>query len=407
MGPSEAVSLVDILRPECGKDVGVTLLCLAGFERPVWNKVENAGGAVACQYWAKVEPSQPNHDDEDVNYAVSRLLEADRPLAALHFADLVWRRVESRPIRAILSNLRSSQELRHGGTGLDAHDIRRALEVLGERNALTQSEMARLELLYLDLFWLDEDGIPNLEKEVEDKPERFCEAVALLYRPEGDDAEPAEPERTAALRAYRMLDKMARIPGHDDNGVLSVRRLAEWIRKVRDLCEANGRTRECDRHIGRLLSKAPTGEDGVWPCEPVREVLDAVMNDDIAGGFQIGTRNSRRAQIRSEGGGAGTRVGGAIRGMGQSVRLLVSEGGDRTSHTGVGLRERRHLVGPGGGDPAALGVLRLPTTGEDHRDESKRPSMKGEGRPQNLAPNTTRTSAPPVRTRTGSAPANA
>ena len=158
MGSSAAVSLVETLRQACTDDVGVMLLCLVGFERPVWSKLEAVGETVSSQYWDKVEPTWRTHGDEDINYAVSRLLEAGRPLAALNFAYLDWGRVESRHIHAMLSGLPGSVERKHGIPRLDPHYIQLALKVLDERCALTQTEMARLELLYLDLFWLDEDG---------------------------------------------------------------------------------------------------------------------------------------------------------------------------------------------------------------------------------------------------------
>ena len=306
MGSSAAVSLVETLRQACTDDVGVMLLCLVGFERPVWSKLEAVGETVSSQYWDKVEPTWRTHGDEDINYAVSRLLAAGRPLVALNFAYLDWGRVESRHIHAMLSDLPGSVERKHGIPRLDPHHIQQALKVLDERCALTQTEMARLELLYLDLFCLDEDGVPNLEREVENKPELFCEAVTLAYpHPrEGDDhaVEPTESELKAAQRANRLLDKLACVPGHDDDGVLNERRLTDWIRRAQELCEENGRRRVADHHIGQLLSKAPAGKDGIWPCEPVREALEIVLNDDIKTGFQIGRQKSRGTQLRGEGG---------------------------------------------------------------------------------------------------------
>lgn len=96
----------------------------------------------------------------------------------------------------------------------------------------------------------------------------------------------------------RLLDKLACVLGHDGSGALSAPELMGWIRKAQEICEANGRRRVCDGQIGQLLSNAPVGEDGVWPCEPVRAALDAVLNEDIETGFQIGRRNARGARWR-------------------------------------------------------------------------------------------------------------
>lgn len=304
MDTTRAVSLVETLWPECGHDVGVTLLCLTGFEKPVWNGLAQFCPTVAHEYWARVEPSYGRLDNEEIDYAVAQLVAVGRPLAALDLAHIDWGRVESKHIQAILSDLPGSEEKRHGSARVHAYSIQRAFKVLNQRRALTQTEMAQLEWLYMDLFWLDEEGVPNLEREVEAKPELFWQAVTLVYRGEGLDYDqlPTEDQKSAATRAYRVLHKLARIPGHDDNGDLCADELTDWVRKVQELCESNGRRCMGDQHIGQLLSKAPTGKDGAWPCEPVREALEAVLNEDIETGFQIGRQNSRGAQIRGDGG---------------------------------------------------------------------------------------------------------
>lgn len=304
VGSEIAVSLVEMLWSECSDEMGVKLLCLAAFERSVWDRLDAFGDSVADCYWKTVEATWRRHADEDINYAASRLLAANRPAAALEFAHLDWGRLESRHIHKILSQLPSSDEGQRRGARPDRYQIRGAIEVLTERNVFEQADLARLELLYMDVFFLDDEGVPNLEKEVEANPELFCEAVTLAYRREDQDdkAELSERERNLAQTAYQLLDSITRIPGHDENGNLSEERLADWIRKSQALCEANGRRRMCDYQIGELLSAAPLGEDGIWPCEPVRTVLDAVLNDDIRGGFQTGRRNSRGVQLRTAGG---------------------------------------------------------------------------------------------------------
>ena len=305
VGGTPAIRLVKALWPACSESVGVKLLCLCSFDRLVWSKVEGMGKTIADKYWANVHPSWRQHTEEDINYAVSRLLAAGRPRAALDFAYLDWGRVVSGHIHRILSDLPGSDETIQRSVRLDPYRIQQAFRVLNERRALTQEKLARLEFLYLELFWLEEGGVPNLEKEIEANPDLFCEAVALVYRRNGtgaDESVPTERERNLAQKAHRLLDKLARIPGHDSEGVLNADRLTDWIVRAQKLCDASGRRYSGDHHIGQLLSKAPLGKDGVWPCAPVREALEAVLNDDIAEGFHLGVRNSRGAHWRAEGG---------------------------------------------------------------------------------------------------------
>ena len=305
VGEVRAVGIVQRLWSRYGLDVGIRLLCLCGFSRHVWVEVFRMGKDAADQYWAKVQLlSPPNHTPDDINFAVSRLLEAGRPLTALVYAHVNWGRVESGNIREVLEGLPTSDELTRSEMRLDAYAIREALKVLNQRKAFSQSEMASLEFLYLDWFWLDQEELPNLEREVEANPEIFCNAVAVAYRREGEKTqkEPTEEQQRAAQRAYRLLDKIKRIPGHDVDGVLSTEYLTAWVRKARKICQKNGHRRSGDQKIGTLLANAPMGDDGVWPCSAVREALEEVLNEDIGTGFEIGRRNLRGVHWRGEGG---------------------------------------------------------------------------------------------------------
>lgn len=304
VGQDLAITLVQRLWGECREDVGMKLLCLCGFDRAVWSAVDGMGDEVAHEYWTKVQPSWGRHTDDDLNHAVVRLVEVGRPRAAFDYAHLDWGRVQSEHIRQILLDLPTSEEPSQRGGQLDAYTIQQAFKVLNERNVFSQSELAQLEFLYLDVFWFEEGGVPNLEKEIEENPDLFCQAITLVYRHE-DDTERRDPtpkESRAAAKVHRLLDKLTRLPGHDMDGTLQAEKLTDWVLKAQQLCESNGRKRIGDQQIGQLLANAPTGDDEVWPCVPVRETLETVLNEDVQLGFEIGRRNSRGAHIRSEGG---------------------------------------------------------------------------------------------------------
>ena len=57
-----------------------------------------------------------------------------------------------------------------------------------------------------------------------------------------------------------------------------------------------------DISIGEMLAYAPPDPDGVWPCEPVRDVLEELHSADIMRGAHTGLFNSRGAHWRGDGG---------------------------------------------------------------------------------------------------------
>ena len=332
LGTVSAIPLVEEARRRHGPDIGVKLLCLCSFDRPIWSKVEEAGGTVPGKYWAEVQPRWKNPTDQDLNYAVAQLIAAGRPGAAMDYAQLDWERIESRHICRILEDLPKGDEADYHHLRVDKHTIKRALEVIGQRQAFSRARLANLELLYLDLFWVDGDSPPNLEREIESNPELFCEAIATAYRPRNKDQnEPDEGEKNRVQMAYRLLMTLSQIPGHDEDGNLASDKILAWIDRVRSRCDDSGHIDACDHHIGQLLSNAPVGDDGVWPCIPVREVLETILNDEVKIGFRNGRYSAPRRATPLGRRRAGAGAGPAIRGLGQGVRLFVSQSGRRAT----------------------------------------------------------------------------
>ena len=59
------------------------------------------------------------------------------------------------------------------------------------------------------------------------------------------------------------------------------------------MCVERDRKDIGDQEIGRILANSLLGMDGIWPCELVRDLLDAVASKHIGIGFTIGKRNLR------------------------------------------------------------------------------------------------------------------
>jgi hypothetical protein len=95
---------------------------------------------------------------------------------------------------------------------------------------------------------------------------------------------------------------LSRIPGHNTQGELELERLLSWINQVRASCAELARVEACDLQIGKLFSKAPIGNDGVWPCEPLREVIEQIATEELEEGITSGLFNSRGVHWRGEGG---------------------------------------------------------------------------------------------------------
>jgi hypothetical protein len=136
----------------------------------------------------------------------------------------------------------------------------------------------------------------------------FIQAIVWTYKRRDEAKDPPEwgvaPEDVEryAERGQKLLEAIARVPGHDEFGKLRADRLAMWIKTVRDACMELGRVEVADTSLGKLLSSAPEGNDGVWPCEPVRQVMEEIQSEKISDGARTGLYNMRGIHVRGEGG---------------------------------------------------------------------------------------------------------
>lgn len=288
------------------------LLLLAPFRRDMWQLVDNLDEQHQAAYWREVVPDWVHDAGDENNQAIERLLAVQRPRAVFAFAHFQLESVRSDLLFRLMSEMVTEGKDQPGQYQLDQHNIERAFVLLDENSELTIEQKASLEFAYIDALsqpWSKREGygIPNLERYVESHPELFVQAVAWVYkRRDGEDPPEvkvgADQAKHLAERGYKLLEGLERMPGHDDLGELRAENLAAWIRTVRDSCAELGRLDVADLCIGKLLSGAPIGKDGVWPCETVRQAMEEVHSKNVMRGAHTGLYNSRGVTWRGEGG---------------------------------------------------------------------------------------------------------
>ena len=191
---------------------------------------------------------------------------------------------------------------------MEPYYIPQSFKLLHQSGEISADEMALLEFQYLDALDQQEYGIPNLEKQIEDNPDLFVQAISISYRRKDGvedlvllGATGSEERSKWAKATTNLLEKFVRIPGRDKDGDIDANKLLYWISSVRAKCKELARSEIGDFQIGKLLAKAPIGKDAIWPCEPVRKVLEDIANESIAEGMTNGLFNARGAHWRDPG----------------------------------------------------------------------------------------------------------
>lgn len=291
----------------------VRLLLLAPFRRSTWQLVDELDEEHRQNYWLEVPPDLLHDSDDERVEAVERLLACRRPRAAFACVRFELELLGPELLFRLMSDVVKDGNDQPGQYQLEHYYVEKAFQILDSDPKLTLEQKAGLEFVYIGALyqpWRERasSGIPNLEKYIELHPEFFVQLVVWTYKRKDEGEDPREwkvaPEQVpqAAERGHRILDGLSRIPGHDDLGELQADRLAAWVKHVRDSCAALDRLDIADVCIGNLLSGAPVGADGVWPCEPVRQVMEDVRSNNMMRGAHTGLYNSRGVTWRGEGG---------------------------------------------------------------------------------------------------------
>lgn len=317
---------------DLSQDEIARLFVLAPFDKITWKLVDTLGEATQAKYWNEVMPEWIHASDAESNEAIERLLKAERPRAAFSCIRLEPGKVDAQILFRLLSAIAQGGNEQSGQYMLEHYNLEEAFKHLNASSVLTPEQMAGLEFAYIEVLarpWNNRRnyGIPNLERYVETHPELFVQAVVWAYRRKDGATDPAEfqvqPEqaKTMAARGYKLLEAIERIPGNNDLGELETGGLGKWIATVRQSCSELGRAEIADICIGKMLAGAPIGKDGVWPCEPVRDVIEDIQSEDLMRGAHTGVYNSRGAHWRGKGGSQERELAEKYRAWSQSLQV--------------------------------------------------------------------------------------
>jgi hypothetical protein len=306
--PSEVRNVITAAYASLDDSQFMTLLALAPFTKNTWAIASDLGAELAADFWREVPVGWGRLSDEECDVAVGKLLEAGRPRATFQMIRFELDRLPSKLLFRILDEVTTSKEDTPINQ-LETYAIKEAFKSLNERAEIAVGEMAALEYRYLPVLEREEGSIPNLEKQIEQNPEMFAQAIAYVFRRSDDQEDPeelrADDEEISSIRAkhaYGLLDRLRRIPGTKDDGEVDADRLIAWINALRVSLKSLARVDVGDLRIGELIAKSSVGKDGVWPCEGVREAMEQVLNKRISEGFRTGTFNLRGVHSRGEGG---------------------------------------------------------------------------------------------------------
>jgi hypothetical protein len=293
-----------------GENKKLRLLLNAPFRRRTWLHVNALQKELSERYWKEVYPQWAKYDRDEYHELITRLLEVNRPRAAFSVIHMNPEEVEPTVLLRLMTEVATNNAEPHGHYMFQSYDIARALKALDRSAAVSDEQMAQLEFFYLSALTDDQYGIPHLEAQLSQSPAMFMQAIGLCYKRSDDGEDPPEwrpagidgVESSVANQAYRLLKKARRIPGTQADRTIKIDDLKSWISEITSLCKKYAREKVGEHVVGEFLARCAAGEDGIWPCEPVRQAIEELGTEEILEGMIIGAVNSRGAVWHGEGG---------------------------------------------------------------------------------------------------------
>ena len=273
-----------------------------------WLLVNNSQ-TVCNAYWKLVKPVPRTVTDSDANVVVDRLLNVNRPIAALFSVQYLLGNVETKHLVRMLQLMPVTIYGQPKRIQTDEHLISLVFETLEMKSDITIDEKINLELLHFRSIEKSENGTPNLCKKFTSSPTFYAETICENYTTRSTAVkhmkfESEDQERTELSRSrFMALWRLRRVPGAGEEGIIDVDFLMNWIGEVQEHCKLHCCTEYADTLIGELLSRSQPDQDGTWPSQAICMVLEAFSSREIGNGFMTGINNARGVVWRKEWGG--------------------------------------------------------------------------------------------------------
>jgi len=273
----------------------VCFLNFLPFVKDTWIRAISWLENLESEYWRKVEIN-PHQAREDLDIAVEKLLDYERPYAAIYCLDVMRHLKHKLNIMQCIKALNLALSSSEPSYLISTYRIINLIEILQDSSEVLESDLMNIEWAYLKVLDKYSTGRPKLlETYLSTNPEFFCQMIQLLYRSKKKDdvTEPDNHLKVLAENAWQLLHNWCMIPGTQEDGSFDSKFFLSWLQRVKEICIESGHLEVAFSKIGEVLIYSPTDPDGLWIHHYVLQELNARDAEDMRRGFSIGIVNSR------------------------------------------------------------------------------------------------------------------
>ena len=255
-------------------------------EASAWERLAAEETTVQTAYWQCLPVWRIMGDAEQVTCAIRKLIAIHRSYDVAASL-LCMEPLPTKVVIEILAMLPSDLN----AAGLDQlnlseleNNIRAWFGQLDRSTDVSDDLIAALELPLLGLL---QERLNNLalHRQISRNPVLFADLIARVFKRADGSFEEASDD-PMRQHFFRVLRHIRSCPGIRADGTIDNEMLSDWVSEAQRLCRERGREDVGNSCIGQMLANAPVGRDEIWPCEPVRDLLERLRSPDIKMGIE-------------------------------------------------------------------------------------------------------------------------
>ena len=176
---------------------------------------------------------------------------------------------------------------------LTSYSLKEILKVLQDeyRNADECSRVAQLELNYRGL--LEWEDMACFKRSLELSPKLFAEMISIIYKKDDGKEEEKNTLDEKIISSIFSLYYDAIFCPAESNGKVDKGALFAWIVEFKELLKQQNQTRLFTHFLGRIFAYSPIGEDGYYPHESIRDVIQEYGDQSLENEYVISVFNQR------------------------------------------------------------------------------------------------------------------
>jgi hypothetical protein len=262
--------------------------------RKTWDFVGSLSPDIEKEYWNRKWASRPS-SEEDLMFAFEKYTEVERFTAILDMIAYNESSLSTPQCIQLLHGLIRELNKEPGKLQRVQYEVVHMIQALQQREDVNLELLAAIEYQFLPV--LEFQGEPAaLNRLLGTSPTLFLSVICDAFSPSaGETGAITDERRIRARLAYRLLQSIKTVPGFSSD-IQNVDHLRSWIAEVRRLANEADRAIITDQQIGQILAFAPSDtDDGAWPSQPIRDLVEELAAEQIEKGISISRFNQRGA----------------------------------------------------------------------------------------------------------------